>query len=159
MTGKPPMQADDPRYLTLLRALRLGHFMNNACDYAGISYDAVAKWQRRAAAEEERVARGEDPDPREQHYVHLVKPLKEARVAAWSRNLQIIQQAADAGTWQAAAWFMERSNKQWARQTQVTGPEGGPVQVSVTREELTDRMLSILDSLDDAEDPEDDNTD
>jgi hypothetical protein len=157
MTGKPPIQPTDPRYIALLKALKLGHFMNNACDYAGISYDAVAKWQRRAKAEEDRVARGEQPNPREQHYVQLVKPIKEARVAAWSRNLQIIQQAADAGTWQAAAWFMERSNKQWARQTQVTGPEGGPVQIAVEREELTDRMLTILETLEE-EEREDDNT-
>lgn len=155
--GRPPMQADDPRYMALVKALRLGHFLNDACGYAGLSYSAVAKWQRRAEAEMDRVANGGTPDPREQHYVQLVKPIKEARVAAWSRNLQIIQQAADAGTWQAAAWFMERSNHQWARRTQVTGADGGPVEVNVSREELTDRMLSILESLDD-DGPEDDDS-
>lgn len=159
MKGKPPIQATDPRYISLIKALRLGHFMNDACSYAGISYDAVAKWQRRAAAEEDRVARGGEPDPREQHYIHLVKPIKEARVSAWSRNLQIIQQAADAGTWQAAAWFLERSNKQWSRQTQITGSEGGAVEVKISREELADRMLVLLDDLEADEKEGDENSD
>jgi hypothetical protein len=51
------------------------------------------------------------------------------------RNIGIIQTAAQNGTWQAAAWYLERTNpKKWGRHdtVEVTGTDGGAIQVEVS---------------------------
>jgi hypothetical protein len=119
--------------------------MQDACAYAGLTVQAVNKWYRRAEIEIERVEAGGTPDPREQHFVSLVSVIKEAQVAAWSRNLQIVQEAADNGTWQAAAWFLERNNKKWSNRTEVTGANGGPIQ-TVSIDDVDAKIRNLIEA-------------
>jgi hypothetical protein len=36
--------------------------------------------------------------------------------------------------------------------TEITGPNNGPVQVEVSKQELVDELLSVLEAMDDGED-------
>ena len=69
------------------------------------------------------------------------------------RNVSIIQQAAQTN-WQAAGWWLERTAPQhFGRQmrTEVSGPNQGPVQVQVTRDELIEEITRLLDVVEDVD--------
>ena len=62
-----------------------------------------------------------------------------------------IQNAVANGTWQAAAWYLERTDAEhYARRTQITGAESGPVKVDVSVDDVTALLKRILDEDDDA---------
>jgi hypothetical protein len=94
------------RFLT---AIRGGSTLDTALDYAGLSKAAFEGWLEAAIAESDRVERGEAPRA-------VLKPLmafwdayKKARVEPIVRNVARVQQAAQDGSWQAAAWWLERA--------------------------------------------------
>lgn len=101
----------------VVQALRLGHYADTAAAYGGISESTYYLWLKRGAA-------GEQP------YSDFSEAVKEATAAAEMRALARIRQAADGGTWQAAAWYLERRLPgKWGRREKVemSGPEGGPI--------------------------------
>ena len=58
--------------------------------------------------------------------------ISEAEADAAVRNVSIIAKAAQEGTWQAAAWWLERRRKQdWALRHEFTGPDAGPLKIIV----------------------------
>lgn len=69
-------------------AIRLGATFRIACDYAGISEDTFALWRKRY------------PD-----FADAVKGAEGKGAIGW---LAKIEAAANEGTWQAAAWKLER---------------------------------------------------
>lgn len=157
MPGGPKrLTLEDGRVQRLLNALRLGHYVQEACQYAPISEQTYYRWLREGDDIEKKARNGETLTPKEQSIRELCEAIKAAEVVGQNSALDVIRNAMAEGTWQAAAWFMERRNKKWSNRMEVTGKNGGPVEV--TREELTDRMLSLLESLDD-EGLEDDDTD
>ena len=88
-------------FISLLRA---GNYVKTACDYCGIAEGTLYQWLKEA----------EQPDSRE-WVSEFAQSIKEARAGAQAASLQVVQRAANNGTWQAAAWFLERSNPhQWA---------------------------------------------
>ena len=63
-------------------------------------------------------------------YFEFFESIKRAEAESEKKYLSVIQDAADSGTWQAAAWYLERRNhKEWGRktQTEVTGKDGAPI--------------------------------
>lgn len=81
--------------------------------------------------------RGADGDRR---YVGFLDAVEKAQSEADLRDLKTIREAAQAGVWQAAAWRLERRHpQQWGRRrVEMTGAEGGPVDVEV-------REMTVLD--------------
>jgi len=75
----------------------------------------------------------------------LCEALKEAELKGQHAALATIRRAAKDGTWQAAAWLLERRNKKWSNRTEVTGPDGGPVQV-VTPEDVDAKLRGLIDA-------------
>lgn len=124
---------------SITNSLRAGNYIQSACEYAGISHDAYYDW----------LAKAKDPES-PAVFREFAAEVKKARATAEMRNVNNIQKAAQNGTWQASAWWLERSfPDRWGRKTTVTGPDNGPIQVEVTREDLTSRILSILEEDDD----------
>lgn len=102
----------------ILAALRAGNYMETAARYAGIDESTLHRW----------IARGNDTD--DEPYHQFCKAVEKARAEAEVRNVHLIQGAAQGGTWQAAAWFLERSFPgRWGRRDKVehSGPDGGPI--------------------------------
>jgi transposase len=117
-------------------ALRAGNYITTACEWAGISHDAYYDW----------LAKGDEPDA-DPLFKRFSDEVKKARAEAEVANVQIIRRAGEAGTWQASAWWLERSfPARWGRKTEITGPNQGPIQVEVTRDELKERILTLLES-------------
>lgn len=103
----------------ILKAIRLGLSITKACNVAGIEYNTYRNWETKALYEKE-------PD-----YVDFFQECERAKDEREAFHLNQIVQASRDGTWQASAWFLERSLPQvYGRQNKVelTGKDGGPIQ-------------------------------
>jgi hypothetical protein len=72
--------------------------------------------------------------------LEFLASVEKAEADAHARNLLLIQTAAQGGTWQAAAWFLERKypHLYGRRAVEVSGPERGPIQVDLATSGLAD---------------------
>lgn len=81
--------------------------IESACALVGITGRTFHKWMKR----------GQEDDP---EYVQFVQTIEKARAQAVQGYLGVIKNAADSGTWQAAAWWLERVlPAQYGRKTTV----------------------------------------
>ena len=120
--------------IRLIEAIRAGNYIYTACAYAGIHKDTYYEWLEKA--------KHPDASPL---LNRLSDEVEKARAEAEMRNVLNIQRAAGGGTWQASAWWLERSfPDRWGRKTEILGPNQGPLQVEVTRDELTERITALL---------------
>lgn len=142
-TGRKRTKIDDPKVDRLLKALAAGHFVEEACQYAPISRQTYYRWLREAEAITEKAQRGEPVSDDEQAIRDLGETIKKAEVSGQNAALDTIREAIKEGTWQAAAWFLERRNKKWSNRTEITGPDGGPVQ-TVTVEDVDEKIRNLI---------------
>jgi hypothetical protein len=85
----------------------------------------------------------EDPNS-DTKYREFRDAVESARSAAEIRNVALIQKAANDGTWQAAAWYLERTAWQrWGRRTMVTGDAGEPIKVEVDHRQTLRQVLGL----------------
>jgi hypothetical protein len=100
-----PVQVD-----ALTRAMKGGADLETACDYAGVSVALMYKaLERGKVAYETESIQGKQVAQAEQPYLQLWADLKKSRADAIVRNVAHVQQAAQNGSWQAAAWWLERT--------------------------------------------------
>lgn len=118
----------------IIQAVRTGNYLEVAAQYAGVHKGTLYRWLEQA----------EDPEADEM-YRNFRDALESARAQAEVRNVALIQRAADEGTWQASAWFLERTAWQrWGRRTMVSGEDGGPVQVEVSAKDSLRETLEAM---------------
>ena len=118
-----PTKRGPAREQALLNALRVGNTRRAAAAFAEISEDTLARWQ------------ADDAEFR--------GAVIKAEADAETRFLGQVAKAAADGTWQAAAWWLERRRYENYRRregVELTGQDGGPI---VTR--------SVADGLNDHE--------
>ena len=135
------------RQARIVEALTNGNYIETSARYAGITPAGMYKWINRGNEERQRIADGEKPRLTETIFVDFVEAVEKARAQAEMRNVGLIQKAAMDGTWQASAWYLERSYpKRWGRSDRVehTGADGGPVEVSVSLDELESKVVELL---------------
>jgi len=121
----------------IIQALKAGNYLETAAQYANIDQATVHRWLNRGADETE-------PDPR---YREFREAVQNARAEAEARNVALIQKAANEGTWQAAAWFLERTaHSRWGRKAslEVSGEGGGAIIVDVDAQALEAKIRAIL---------------
>jgi transposase len=110
VAGRPSKLTDDVQE-RLLRMLQAGVYQDAAADAAGVGRSTYYAWLERGRRERERLAgdarRKAKPD--ERRYLDFLDAVETARGTAEVRYTLAIQQAAQRGTWQAAAWWLERS--------------------------------------------------
>ena len=125
-----PHKLDEDKIARVVEALRAGNYMETAAAYAGISKSILYKWLANGREVRQKVAKGGIASDLEAKQLELLDAVEKARAEAEVRNVHLIQQAAQGGTWQAAAWFLERSHPgKWGRREKVemSGPDGGPI--------------------------------
>ena len=89
--------------------IRLGLRYNDAALAAGVSYSAFNLW------------RNKGKDQKSGKYVEFINALKRAEAEGERALVARIQKAAQGGTWQAAAWILERRHREkWGRQLDLT---------------------------------------
>jgi hypothetical protein len=92
----------------LLLGIKSGTDLETSCHYAGLSVTEVYRMLERGKTESEKVSAGTTPTESEKECFDLWESLKTARAEAIVRNVAVIQTAASGGSWQAAAWWLER---------------------------------------------------
>tara|TARA_R110000823_G_scaffold83274_4_gene187994 strand:+ start:1208 stop:1651 length:444 start_codon:yes stop_codon:yes gene_type:complete len=89
--------------------IRLGMTYKLAAAYCGISEAVVYKWKREAEAGHER-------------QMEFVKAIKGAEGVNAAKALACIERAAQDGSWQAAAWILERRHE-YRRESVIIEPQ------------------------------------
>ena len=104
--GPDALLTDGLREL-IVRHLESGSSLEVAARAAGVARRTLQRWLA-AGVEAEAAAEQRELNEREQAYLDLREAAEEARARAQVRALATIQKAALDGSWQAAAWFLER---------------------------------------------------
>lgn len=142
---RPPLDSEPmarPPKLTkavqdkIVNAIGAGNYQDAAARYAGISETTYYRWMSEAREP------GASKELRE-----FRDAVEKARADAEARNVALIQNAAQNGTWQAAAWWLERSHPQkWGRinRTEISGPDGGPIETTVDIEALEEKLAAFF---------------
>lgn len=118
--------------------LMTGASIKDACEYVGISQSAFFLWLQIAELiEKEEFSDPSVPTDKKTHplYLELLERVKKARAQARVEALAVIRVAATR-SWQAAAWFLERSNpEEWGRRViDTNNKHEGEIKVTVVRE-------------------------
>ena len=118
----------------LIKALSSGAFIEAACEYVGIDPGTYHRWMAKGAEE--------DTDP---VYGEFREAIKAARAAVTLRMAGRVLEAADDGSWQAGAWWLERSfPDQYGRRTNLAGPNGGAIEVKTDDDDREDRLRQLV---------------
>ncbi len=136
---------------TIVQLIRGGNFKGVSARAAGITEGTMYRWLQ----EGEEAQSGAKFD--------FVAAVREAEALAEARNVALVVRHANT-TWQAAAWWLERSHhERWGRKEkqELTGADGGPIQIQaeVTAkqlEEYADVIRTIASRNPDESDGEDD---
>ncbi len=123
----------------IIVAIASGNWQETACKYAGIGVNTFYTWMSKGEG-----AKAKDP------YKGFREAVERARSQAEIRNVALIQQAGQEGSWQAAAWYLERSYPmRWGKQgrLEVTGSDGGAVKVDVSVDELERKVANLFDKI------------
>ena len=126
----------------IIKGIRLGLTYDRAARLAGIHPRTFYLWKQKGA-------QGKAPV-----YVHFLQALKKAEVEGEAAAINQIVKAAKDGTWQAAAWLLERRFPQrWSRvqKLEVTWQaeiinlvQTGAVTIDDVREELGEELVREL---------------
>lgn len=138
---------DDKRRAMLVEALLAGSYTEDAIVYAGISRATFYRWMHtgRETAEHLLIDPEWEPSSHEAACMELMDAVEHSRAASTVQAIGIIRRAAREGTWQAAAWWLERTQprKFGARREEDTGPAVGGGEVHVSLEELEQAVLAV----------------
>lgn len=106
-----------PELLELLaELLAAGNPLDTSARLAGISPATLYRWQARGQAAADLEAEEEPVSATELPYLDLYRTVSASRARAEVEALGIIRAAALSGTWQAAAWLLERRRPDlWSR--------------------------------------------
>lgn len=144
--GRPTL-LDDDRLERISNALRDGASIENASRAAGIHRATYHNWMERGRNERDRIAAGLEVDENETPFLDFLDNIEKAQAEAAVNFIGEIANHARNGTWQAAAWILERKfPREWGRfdRTEHTGSEGGPVRLDVSTEDLERKVQRIL---------------
>jgi len=136
---------------TIIQCLHDGMYLDDACRIAGIGYSTAQLWLRHGRDARALVAEhdgdtsqltGNHPD-----YLTFLDAIESARAQATRQALGTIRAAAASGQWQAAAWYLERTQPtKYGRNRQDA--DDTPVDTEVTPEQLDaarDLLLGLPD--------------
>ena len=138
-TGRPTL-LNEPKMEAIVDFLERGNTFTSTARAVGINPVTLTQWVKRGR---ELSTLNRELDEQERMFVDFSMAVEKARAMAEIRALEKIRQAGDS-SWQAAAWYLERANPQeWGlvRRTEVTGADGGAIQVDV---EAVNRKLEAL---------------
>lgn len=119
----------------IVAAIRSGNYACVACEYGGITTQTYYRWLRQG--EEAKSGRYRN------FYLAIKKAEADAEVrivAYWQKQIP--------ENWQAARDFLERRfPERWRKQytQEVTGKDGGPVEVTEVKRELLDKVNRLID--------------
>lgn len=153
-----PTKLDQKVQDDIVLMLKMGNYIETAAAFAGISKTTLYSWMRRGREELERVEEGKGRKIRkaEEPYVDFLNAVEKSMAEAEIRDVQIIYNAAKSD-WKASAWRLERKYQdKWGRKdrTEVTGKDGGPIEIDDPREVLLNKLNTLAKRKNDQADDE-----
>jgi transposase-like protein len=145
-TGRKTL-LNEQRQEAIATMLRAGAYIDDACRAVGIHRTTFYNWLQRGNIQRERLNAGLEIESDEQPFLDFLDTIEEADAEGIIGHVMNIDNAAKNGTWQASAWILERKQpRKWGRydRTEISGPEGGPIQITVSTEELERKVARIL---------------
>ena len=131
-----PTLLNPARQARIVEALRLGATYRMAAACGGIEYRTLRNWMFRGEQD------GEGP------YFAFSDAIKGAESEAAISALMTINKAASNGTWQAAAWLLERRHpEEWGKHRTIDRPQLGAYAERLAKE----RGLPVEDAMREAE--------
>lgn len=120
-----------------------GNYIAVAAQSAGINKSTHSRWMSKGRND---IDRGEDTI-----YSQYFEAVTTARAKAEVQNVFVIKSATH-DTWQAAAWWLERTfPDRWGRRDRMslehTGRDGGPIEVGMDLSKLSDKELDFLSKI------------
>lgn len=118
-------------------ALHSGLTFAGACDLVGIGRSTFFRWM-------------DEDESTTQAQQDFRDAVKVARATRDQRYVKVIEDAAAGGTWTAAAWFLERTNRsEYGRNdsVEVTGAGGGPIKQQVVGDDQRAEVTALIAEL------------
>ena len=121
------------RQAKIVQAITAGNYLETAARFGGITDRTLHRWMAKGKEEPGSI------------YGQFCQAVEKARATAEVRNVALIQKAAEAGNWQAAGWWLERSfPKRFGRRLQQEVKVDADIK---TEEKPQDRLLRVLDGI------------
>lgn len=133
---RPPQRTGRPTLLTpelmetVVDLLKRGNYISTAAKAVGLNPATISQWVKKG---NDLAESGYELDEYEQAFVIFAQEIEKARSYAQIKAVEVIRNAMPS-QWQAAAWYLERTDAQnWGRtvKTELTGADGGAIQVDV----------------------------
>lgn len=124
----------------IIQSLEWGNYLETAAAYAGISKETLFDWLKKGA--------NSDSGPHKE----FSDSVKKVMAVSEMRDVKNIAAAAASGQWQASAWRLERKYPdRWGKRdhVEVTGQDGGPIEITAARKILVDRITAIRERIGD----------
>lgn len=123
--GRPSKFTEETK-AKVVQALRGGNYRNVAAQYAGISHATLRNWLKN----------GQDPE-NYPDYAEFLEQVEKAEADGEVASLALIRRAASDGNWNAASWMLERkSPERWGKRDmtkiELSGPDGGAIDVNTS---------------------------
>jgi transposase len=132
-----PTKLTPEKHTKIVELIRAGNYAETAATLTGIGKQTYYTWMQK----------GEGPKARSP-YKEFRDAVTAAKAEAEARMVTVIQRAAVDGSWQAASWYLERTqhSKFGKKQgVELSGPNGGAVQFDVSVDDLEARIAELLD--------------
>lgn len=133
--------------VSIVENLRLGNYIEHAAASAGITKSTLYAWMEKGRKEQERIEAGFEPNEENLEFLDFSYAVEQARAEAVSRNVSVIQKAAIGGSWQAAAWWLERTQPQLFGRKQHLEHSGAgerPIKLEISTQDIEDKVRILL---------------
>lgn len=127
----------------IVKNIENGNYIHIAAQCAGINKSTHCRWMQKGE-----LARSNDE---ENEFTTYLDAINTARAKAEATNVFVIKEATH-DTWQAAAWWLERTfPERWGRRDRMamehTGKDGGPIEVGMDLSKLSNKELDFLSQI------------
>lgn len=137
--------------------LEIGNFTEDTFDGLGIAKSTWYSWKKQGEEAEVKFDKGEELTANEKLFLDFLDAIKKSRAIAVRNYVTQIAKASSDGSWQAAAWWLERTDfKKWGRKDKVGLSFDNPLELKHNvkgelREKLNvmaERLMSINEDVD-----------
>lgn len=135
-TGRRPLILNEETQKAVIDALLGGNYLETAAQYAGISRATLFEWLRKGREAQAAIEKGEPLPPNGALYADFLDAVEGAQARAEVQTVAIIRKAS-LESWQAAAWWLERTRpRKYGRldRAEITGAEGSALKVDLNTE-------------------------